>query len=82
MQVGTKASADVRVYYLCLKRLITLQLCSMHLAYNKRMTQVVSSKSNLQLAYNCLVHDMKNIVGFRNMTFVSKPYDNRSFRQF
>lgn len=25
---------------------------------------------------------MKNIIGFRNMTFVSKPYDNRSFRQF
>ena len=62
-----------------LRPIYTVQLCCMRYAYDKFTTQVVSCKSNLQLAYDCRVRH-EECRGL--LKHVLKPYDNRSDRQF
>ena len=56
-----------------------VQLCRMRYAYDKSTTQIVSCKLNLQLACDCCVRHKKCRGVLKH---VSKPYDNRSDRQF
>ena len=62
-----------------LRPIYTVQLCRMRSAYDKSTTQIVSCKSNLQLACDCRVRHKKCC---RLLKHVLKPYDNRSDRQF
>ena len=56
-----------------------VQLCRIRSTYDKSTTQIVSCKSNLQLACDCRVRH-KKCRGL--LKHVLKPYDNRSDRQF
>ena len=57
----------------------TVQHCCIWYAYNKSRTQVVSCKSNLQLACDCRVRH-KECCGLLKQ--VLKPYNNHSDKQF
>ena len=42
-----------------LRAIYTVRLCRMRQAYDRPTTRIVSCKSNLQLAYDCLVRHKK-----------------------
>ena len=62
-----------------LRPIYTVRLCRMRYVYNKPTTRIVSCKSNLQLAYDCRARH-EECRGL--LKHVSKPHDNRSYRQF
>ena len=62
-----------------LRPIYTVQLCRIRSACDKSTTQIVSCKSNLQLACDCRVRHKKCR---RLLKHVLKLYDNRSDRQF
>ena len=63
----------------CQRPIYTVQLCRMRYAYDKSTTQIVSCKSNLQLACDCRVRHEK-CCGL--LKHVLKPYNNRRDGQF
>ena len=69
---------DCRMLFL-LRPIYTVQLCRIRSAYDNSTTQIVSCKSNLQLACDCRVRHKKCR---RLLKHVLKPYDNRCDRQF
>ena len=60
------------IFWICklLRAIYMVRLCRMGQTYDRPMTQIVSCKSNLQLAYNCRVHHKRCL-----------RYDNRRYMQ-